>query len=197
MKRNLALIICLAFAVIPAFGQAKQVYSDFSKMRAIKDVSDVNQVLVVVSVQGQAAAFLQQRAGPQSLTFVKVQPVIGARFQPDRGKRVLNEQDSMLFYFDQAKVGETYKLFDYSWTEGYGRYTYWYWGRLGIMGPELTATITKPGVYYMGAFMVANNKLNPDYSQEELAVMKSLSVNLKGQPGWKKMVDDRIKELTK
>lgn len=201
------MLLCLFMATIPLVAQSspKSKKLDINP-RILKDSSEDNQVLVVMSLEVKRD-ITGKKIGPTHITFCKTEPVVGPRFTPAIGLNGKNRDSNHIVFFDQLQSGETYKLYDYFFTDGNIITGFFdYRPVLGIMGEEATIKIDKPGIYYMGAFQPnfmwhrskdpeKNKALKLDPSTTELTVYQALLENLKDYPGWTKLVETRIKEL--
>lgn len=175
------LLICAILLLFVSTLQAEEFFG-YQYKRALQDKSDSNQVLVIGSMQ-VSTGMRGKKVGPRGMSFIRTLPVVGPRFVAVQSK------DNQVFAIDGLTIGETYKLFDYHWIGSNKLYTY----SPGIVGTDILVKPSKPGIYYVGAFIESDF----DYATSELKVLKKALPLFRNLPGWKKEIESRIKELEK
>ena len=194
MKRMLLILLTILVPLVAGWAEQVELKSNFTyPVCKLSDYSpDSNQALVVIAVSTTKDWLTGNSRGPDNLFFIKTQPAVGQAFRP-----VVNKGgNSSLFLFDKAMVGESYKLYSFDWSTSNGKSTTQWIHPCSIMGKDQVVTITKPGIYFMGAF-TAGESLSKDFGFDEAAALKAVLIDVKNLPGWKKLIEDRLKEINK
>jgi hypothetical protein len=131
------------------------------------------------------ARALQLDPGPDTVQIVTIDPWI--TWPSNMGK------DGSLFYMGNLKVGRVYRM--NQWTAQIADRIVF--AGLGMVGNDHFAIdVKEPGLLYLGDYEYNDTEgMHFVGKSQELALLRKLSGNLLFRPTWKKIVDNRIKEL--
>lgn len=166
---------------------------------ALTDKSDDNPVLVIGAIQTKNAALFFPAEGPEKLSFIRTQPHIGPRIAVNKLGFL---QDSRVFLFDKVAIGETWQLAHYFFEDEFTRIgankpTKF---KVTVVNPLIngnkTFTFKEPGIYFVGSWYGTKSGFIDGSFLSELDSLKLAYNAVKHLPGWKKEIENRIKELT-